>query len=49
MSTPPIPDFIDPSATDLSPFEPLFRQRWPIVPTPPGGMHRLAACVSCGK
>ncbi len=49
MSTPSIPELIEPSATDLAAFEAVFRQSSAIGATPAGGLHRLAASAEDGQ
>ncbi|KTB99297.1 allantoate amidohydrolase [Pseudomonas syringae ICMP 11168] len=49
MSTPSIPELIEPSATDQAAFEAVFRQSSAIGATPAGGLHRLAASAEDGQ
>ncbi|RMS40178.1 M20 family metallo-hydrolase [Pseudomonas ficuserectae] len=49
MSTPSIPELIEPGAADLAAFEALFRQSSAIGATPAGGLHRLAASAEDGR
>ncbi|MDU8630479.1 MULTISPECIES: M20 family metallo-hydrolase [Pseudomonas syringae group] len=49
MSTPSIPELIEPGAADLAAFEALFQQSSAIGATPAGGLHRLAASAEDGR